>query len=61
MDAPYGELESRSLQCFVPRQDVLIDAIDERAVQVEKKGRSAGFLFAAALSPVFRTFPLCGA
>jgi hypothetical protein len=41
MNAPHGELNSAGLERFAPREYVLIDAIDQRSVQIEKKGRLA--------------------
>jgi hypothetical protein len=35
VDAPHGELDSRLFQGFLPCQNVLVDVVDQRAVQVE--------------------------
>ena len=37
MDAPHGELNSGLFQSFPPRQHMLIDAVDQRAVKIEQK------------------------
>ena len=39
MNAPYGERDPFGLERLVPSQHVLINAIDECAVEIEKKGR----------------------
>jgi hypothetical protein len=40
MDAPHAERETQLLQCLMPRKNVLVDAIDERAIEIEEHGRS---------------------
>ena len=37
MNAPDGELNSRLLEGFPPRQHVLVDVIHKRAVQIEQE------------------------
>ena len=39
VDAPHRELDTSLLQRLVPRQHVLIDAVDQRAVEIEDQGR----------------------
>ena len=39
VDAPDRELDPRLLQGLPPRQDVLVDAIHECAVEIEQEGR----------------------
>ena len=39
VDAPHRELDAGLLQRLVPRQHVLIDAVDQRAVEIEDQGR----------------------
>jgi hypothetical protein len=38
VDAPYGEIDPFGLERFVPSQYVLINAIDESAIEIKKKG-----------------------
>ena len=38
MNAPYGEHDPFGLERLVPSQHVLINAIDECAIEIEKKG-----------------------
>ena len=38
MDAPDRELDAFGIERFLPRQHVLIDAVDQRAVEIEQKG-----------------------
>jgi hypothetical protein len=38
MDAPYGQFDSLLIECLLPGEDVLIDAVDQRAVEVEQEG-----------------------
>jgi hypothetical protein len=38
MDAPDGKLDTLLIQCVVPSQHVLINAVNKRAVQIKKKG-----------------------
>ena len=42
MQAPDGEIEAAFLQSRVPRKDVLINAVDERAVKIENECRQGG-------------------
>jgi hypothetical protein len=37
MNAPHGELDPRFLERFAPREHVLVDAVDERSIEVEEK------------------------
>jgi hypothetical protein len=39
MDAPHGERKTHFLESFMPRQYMLVNTINERAVQVEKERR----------------------
>jgi hypothetical protein len=39
MNAPHAEGETKLLECVVPGKNVLIDAIDERAIEIEEHGR----------------------
>ena len=39
MNPPHGELDSRLLERFPPGQHVLIDAVDQGAIQVEQDSR----------------------
>ncbi len=60
MNAPYGEHDPFGLERLVPSQHVLINAIDECAIEIEKKGR---FAVAAWLTNTFREYfesPLAG-
>jgi len=38
MDAPDRELDPLGFQCLVPSENVLIDAVHQRAVEVEQEG-----------------------
>ena len=38
MHAPHGELDAFGLERFAPREHVVIDAIDERPIEVEQEG-----------------------
>src|SRR5437660_570741 len=40
VDAPDGERNARRLERFLPRDDVLVDAVEQRPVQVEKHRRA---------------------
>ncbi len=40
MNAPHGEMNPAGLERLAPRKYVLIHAVDERTVEVEKKGGS---------------------
>src|SRR6266478_1142368 len=42
VDAPDRQLDAGQLERLVPRDGVLIDAVNERAVQVEEEGRTVG-------------------
>jgi hypothetical protein len=44
MNSPDRKIDSHVLQRFSPGQHVLVNAIDERAIQVEEK-RSSALLF----------------
>src|SRR5688572_2516050 len=37
MDSPHGKLDSGFFQCFAPHQDMLIHAVDQRAIEIEQK------------------------
>src|SRR3984957_2625312 len=37
MDAPDGEVDALRVQGLLPGQDVLIDAVDQRSVEIEQK------------------------
>jgi hypothetical protein len=37
VDAPYGQLDPLGVESLLPGQHMLIDAVDERAVEVEKE------------------------
>jgi hypothetical protein len=39
MDAPDRELDALGVECLLPRQHVLIDAVDQRSVEIEEKDR----------------------
>jgi hypothetical protein len=41
VDAPHGELDPLLLQRLVPGENMLVDAVDEGAVDVEEHGRRA--------------------
>jgi len=41
VDLPDRELYTAAFQRLAPGEDVLIDAVDERAVQVEEQGRAS--------------------
>ncbi len=45
MDAPHGELDADAGHCFAPREDVLVDAVDERAIEIEEEGGTRGARF----------------
>jgi hypothetical protein len=38
MNPPYRQLDSASLESFPPGEHMLINAVDQRPVQIEKKG-----------------------
>ena len=40
VDTPDGEMNATFLQSLAPGEDVLIDAVHERPVQVEEQGRA---------------------
>jgi hypothetical protein len=35
--APYGQLDAGVFQCFSPRQNVLINAIQQRTIEVKQE------------------------
>jgi hypothetical protein len=37
MNAPHGELDAQAFQSFAPGQNVLVNAVDERPVEVKQK------------------------
>ena len=37
MNAPHGKIDSLRIQRLLPREDMLIDAVDERAVKIEEE------------------------
>src|SRR5690242_2077083 len=39
VDAPDGELDAFALERFTPCEHVLVDAVDERAVEIEQERR----------------------
>src|SRR5215212_8435431 len=39
VDAPDGQFDALGIQRFLPRQDMLIHAVDERSVKIEQKHR----------------------
>src|SRR5271163_4860441 len=39
MDAPDRQVDPLRVQCFLPREYVLIDAVDQRAVEIEQEHR----------------------
>jgi hypothetical protein len=39
MDSPDRELDALGVECLLPRQHVLIDAVDQRSVEIEEKDR----------------------
>jgi hypothetical protein len=45
MDFPDGKRYARFLERFSPGNDVLIDAVDQRAVEIEQKGGAIGRFF----------------
>ena len=50
MDAPHRELDALGIERLFPGQDVLIDAVDQRAVEIEQEGgleahRTCGVLY----------------
>ncbi len=52
VDLPDREIDADGLQCFAPGDDVLIDAVDQRAVEVEQEcrlGEGLGRLAGSAL------------
>jgi hypothetical protein len=40
VNAPDGQLDALALQGFLPREDVLVDAVDKRAVEIEHERRA---------------------
>jgi hypothetical protein len=44
VNAPHRQIDALGLECLTPRQDVLVDAVDQRAVEIEEHGGSAGVL-----------------
>ena len=38
VNAPYRKFQARVLQRFAPGEHVLIDTVDERAIQIEEEG-----------------------
>ena len=57
MYAPDGKLDTLCIECLVPSQDVLIDAVNKRAVEIEKK-EACGCCMIANLSKGPSTGPL---
>src|SRR6185312_858993 len=43
MDAPYGQIHAFALERFFPGQHVLVDAVDQGAVEVEQESRVAAW------------------
>ena len=41
MDAPHRKLDAPLLERLAPGEDVLVDAVDQRAIQVKQQGWSA--------------------
>src|SRR5262249_7917720 len=39
MDTPHGNPNAPALKCLPPRQNVLVDTVDESAIEVEQKRR----------------------
>src|SRR5882762_3531224 len=39
MNPPYGKLDSAALESFAPGEHMLINAVDQRPIQIEKEGR----------------------
>ena len=39
MDAPDRQFDAFGVERMLPGQDMLIDAVDERAVEIKQKGR----------------------
>jgi hypothetical protein len=37
VDAPDGEVDAFRVQGLLPRQDVLVDAVDQRPIEIEEK------------------------
>jgi hypothetical protein len=41
VNAPHGEINPTGLERLAPREHVLIDAVDECSIEIEKKGLSS--------------------
>src|SRR5574341_1585931 len=54
VDAPDSQLYARHFERLPPRQNVLVNAVDQRAVQVEQKGWSNFFQGLLALRELSR-------
>src|SRR5580692_3969779 len=44
MNAPHGKGQSQFFKRLMPCKDVLVDAIDERAIEIEEQGRSVRWI-----------------
>ena len=37
MNAPYRQVDAFRIECFLPRKNVLVHAVDQRSVEVEQE------------------------
>jgi hypothetical protein len=59
MDAPNRQRKAQLFKRLVPREYVLIDTVDEGAIEIEEKGRSMGRVLShGSISP--EKEPHCG-
>ena len=58
MQPPHRQLDAGAVQGLLPRQHVLVDAVDQRPVEIEQEGLGTHF-DADGTSTVARTVGLC--
>ena len=51
MDAPNGQFEALLAQCDMPGADVIVDAVDQRAVEIEEECDCIGHVRPIARAP----------
>src|SRR3982074_2632996 len=54
VDAPHGKLDTGALQGFAPCQHVLVNAVHQRTVQIEKECRRVARGFHLTATPAMR-------
>src|SRR3979409_2435096 len=51
MDAPDRQLDALCIERFLPCKDILIDTVDERAIEIKQKGRFDPQAISSVLEP----------